>query len=103
VLAGGAGADVFRFTSAAAADGDVILDFNAAQGDVIDLSPIDANGARPGNAAFAFLGAGAFTGVAGQLRFAGGQLLGDLDGDRAADFAITLVGVVTLDAGHIWL
>jgi Ca2+-binding RTX toxin-like protein/arylsulfatase A-like enzyme len=103
VLAGGAGADVFRFTSAAAADGDVILDFNAAQGDVIDLSPIDANGARPGNAAFAFLGAGAFTGVAGQLRFAGGQLLGDLDGDRAADFAITLVGVVTLEAGHIWL
>lgn len=103
VLAGGAGADVFRFPGAPAAEGDLILDFSAAQGDVIDLSPIDANGRLAGNAAFVFLGAGEFSGVAGQLRFAGGQLLGDLDGDRIADFAITLAGVATLDAGSVWL
>jgi ELWxxDGT repeat protein len=103
VLEGGLGADVFRFATTAAAGGDIILDFNAGQGDVLDLSLIDANGVLAGNVGFSFLGGGAFSNVAGQLRFAGGQVLGDVNGDGAADFAITLNGVLTLDGGSILL
>jgi hypothetical protein len=82
----------------------MILDFNAGQGDVIDLSPLDANGALAGNGAFVFLGGAAFTlGTPGQLRFEAGQLLGDVDGNGVVDFAITLNGVLTLDGGSIFL
>jgi Ca2+-binding RTX toxin-like protein len=103
ILTGGPGADVFRYSTTAEADGDVILDFNAAQGDVLDLARIDANGALPRNGIFVFLGGGAFTGVAGQLRFAGGQVLGDVNGDGLADFAITLSGVTSLSSANILL
>ena len=37
------------------------------------------------------IGYAAFSGTAGELRFAGGVLTADLDGDSVADFAITLV------------
>jgi Ca2+-binding RTX toxin-like protein len=102
-LTGGLGADVFRYTTTAEANADVILDFDAAQGDVLDLSRIDANGAAAGNGVFVFLGGGAFSGVAGQLRFAGGQVLGDVNGDGLADFAITLSGVAALSNTNILL
>jgi hypothetical protein len=64
---------------------------------------MDANGAAAGNGVFSFLGGGGFTNVAGQLRFAGGQLQGDVNGDAVADFAITLNNVLTLDGGSILL
>ena len=41
VMNGGAGNDIFKFTSASAADGDTILGFQA--GDRVDLSAIDTN------------------------------------------------------------
>lgn len=64
VMNGGAGNDTFRFLSAAAANGDVIEDFQP--GDKIDLSGIDAHLGVTGNQAFT-LASGAFTGAAGEL------------------------------------
>jgi hypothetical protein len=47
-----------------------------------------------GNQAFKFIGATAFSGVDGQLRFAGGVLQGDVNGDRTADIEIRVVGAL---------
>ncbi|MBS7791698.1 hypothetical protein KTR66_16965 [Roseococcus sp. SDR] len=102
-LTGGADADRFIFRTAMDADGDVILDFDAAETDLIDLRTIDANANLAGNQAFAFIGAAGFGGAAGQLRFAGGLLQGDVTGDGAADFEIGLTGVLGLAVGSIWL
>jgi Ca2+-binding RTX toxin-like protein len=100
---GGAGADIFDWNDAAhagkGAARDVVLDF--VQGsDKIDLSGIDAAADVAGNQAFSFIGANAFSGVDGQLRFqeydasSGNYTLvqGDLNGDRVADFEIQLNG-----------
>ncbi len=67
---------------------DHIMDFSSAEGDKISLSRIDANSIAAGNQAFTYIGAGAFTGVAGQLKYVGGFIQGDTNGDRAADFMI---------------
>jgi VCBS repeat-containing protein len=102
-LLGGAGQDTFRFTSigdSPRASGflsflgrDTILDFNANNGpnhDIIDLSGIDANTNVAGDQAFTFIGNGAFTRVAGQLRYANNILSGDVNGDGIADFEIQI-------------
>ena len=81
--------------------GDRILDF--AKGvDRIDLSTIDAKSGTKKNDAFQFIGNAAFTGASGQLRYetvdlAGTaddytRILGDVNGDRIADFEIILIG-----------
>lgn len=99
-LTGGTGADLFTFlTLADSTPGsarDVITDFSRTQGDRIDLAAIDANGRLSGDQAFAFIGGGAFTRVAGQLRFAGGVVQADVNGDARADFEIIIQGVSSL-------
>ena len=84
---------------------DDITDFAA--GDLIDISGIDAVAAFDINGliikdavnnAFAFIGAGAFTGAQGQLRYAGGVVEGDINGDTVADFAINVLGAPPLIA-----
>jgi Ca2+-binding RTX toxin-like protein len=110
-LTGGAGADDYRFTalgdSVVGADADVITDFSHAQGDEIDLTAIDANSGAAGNQAFSFIGSGAFTHHAGELRYAvsGGvtTIAGDLNGDGAADFHIQLTGAIGLVAADFVL
>ncbi|HEY8275989.1 MAG TPA: M10 family metallopeptidase C-terminal domain-containing protein [Methyloceanibacter sp.] len=91
-LSGGTGGDFFIFKSVTdsgrGADRDQILDFSHAEGDKIDLSIIDANTHRGGNQKFAFIGAKAFGDHEGQLRFKGGVLAGDVNGDGRADFEI---------------
>ncbi len=87
----------------AEADGDVVTDFDAAQGDRISLRAIDADTTLAGDQAFSWIGTAAFGGVAGQLRFAGGVLQGDVDGDRVADFAMTLDGVTSLSRADVFL
>ena len=62
VVDGGAGNDTFKFASAAAANGDTIVGFQA--GDRIDLSGIDANAGTAGNQAFALVTGSALTGPA---------------------------------------
>lgn len=90
---GDAGADRFVFNDGDVADelanADLIGDFSRGEGDKIDLSGLDANANQAGDQAFTYLGTGAFTGKAGELRFdsVGGEgvLFGDVDGDKIAD------------------
>ncbi|WP_424134964.1 Calx-beta domain-containing protein [Roseomonas chloroacetimidivorans] len=113
VLSGGAGADQFTFRLAAEAGGgntglpsDLITDW--ATGDKVDLSKIDANASTSTNDAFTFIGMSNFT-AAGQLRYVQdtgkGQtyIEGDTNGDRIADFSLTLSGLQTLTATDIML
>jgi Ca2+-binding RTX toxin-like protein len=102
-LFGGAGADKFDFNaitdSAVGALRDLVMDFDRGQGDKIDLSTIDANTSLSGNQAFSFIGEGAFSGAAGQLRAVAGGIEGgtlvqvDVNGDGVADMEVGLVGV----------
>jgi VCBS repeat-containing protein len=117
-LDGGAGADIFVFetagdsrTYAMRSDGnkhmpDVIADF-AKGSDSIDLSGIDAIVGTGANDAFSFVGTGAFTRQAGQLRYEisgdATSLYADLDGDGIADMHIVLAGAVTLTAADFIL
>jgi serralysin len=109
-LSGGGGGDIFTFTDHDAqagwlrADGkkllpDLIADFTSGQ-DRIDLSAIDAVAGTEANDAFSWIGAGAFTGVAGQLRaVAGGghiRIEGDTDGNGVADLVIVAAGTTVL-------
>ncbi|WP_179221781.1 calcium-binding protein [Inquilinus limosus] len=110
-LTGGAGADRFVYgaitDSAVGANADRITDFSHAQGDRIDLSAIDANAGTAGDQAFTFLGTGLYTHHAGELRYAvsGGvtTIAGDVNGDGASDFHITLTDSLTLVAGDFVL
>jgi Ca2+-binding RTX toxin-like protein len=67
---------------------DQILDFSSAQFDRIDLSALDANTGLAGDQAFSYVGAAGFTNTAGELRYAGHLLQGDIDGNGTADFSI---------------
>jgi Ca2+-binding RTX toxin-like protein len=104
VLTGGDGDDAFVFLSSADSSvktPDVITDFLS--GDRIDLSAIDANTKNKGiNDAFTFVTTD-FTKVAGQLRFSGGLLMGDTNGDGRADFSILLSGVGSFDGSAVVL
>ena len=110
-MEGGAGADWFRFgkydfSGTAPGTADTIYDFNPAEGDWIDLSPVDARAGGADNA-FTFIGTAAFSGVAGQLHYkiANGDTLvtGDTNGDRMADFMIVVSGTHTLYASDFVL
>jgi RTX calcium-binding nonapeptide repeat (4 copies) len=104
-LAGGAGADVFLYALATDAPRggapETIRDFSRTEGDVIDLSLIDADTTAAGDQAFTFRGGGAFTGTPGELRYAGGTLWGDVDGDARPDFVIRLAGAPDLGAADL--
>jgi Ca2+-binding RTX toxin-like protein len=97
-MSGGAGADRFRFSgyeSGTGTEADRIEDFTSGQ-DLIDLAAIDANLWAQGDQAFAFIGAAAFSGAAGELRFAADgndiRLQADTDGDGLSDYEIVLTG-----------
>ncbi|WP_408588007.1 M10 family metallopeptidase C-terminal domain-containing protein, partial [Novosphingobium sp.] len=106
---GGGGADVFRFATIkelagkAAPAADEIYDFSHAEGDLIDLSALDAiKSTTSVNDAFTWIGEAAFTKHAGELRYAValgvGLVTGDIDGNGSADFAIRIDGGVALVA-----
>ncbi|MGO1081100.1 calcium-binding protein [Inquilinus sp. CA228] len=112
ILIGGAGADRFVFSSLSysvvGAKADKIADFSHAQGDKIDVSPIDANVWAAGNQAFHFIGTGLFTHTAGELRYAYTSpttttVAGDVNGDGTSDFHIVLAGNVALTAADFVL
>jgi len=107
---GGAGADKFIFETGdlgGAAAIERITDFKSAEGDKIALNGLDANVNTAADDKFTFIGTGAFTKVAGQLRYAvsGGDVhvMGDVNGDGVADFTIALTGVTKLAASDFIL
>jgi Ca2+-binding RTX toxin-like protein len=100
-LRGGKGDDLFDYNAVAESKSDAadtILDF--ARGDRINLARIDADGnAANGDSKFTYLGDGAFTGAAGELRVSQHPqhsrtwvVEADVNGDRIADLTIYLVG-----------
>jgi Ca2+-binding RTX toxin-like protein len=106
IVSGGAGDDTFRFgkVSDSAPDcRDTIKDFKRGE-DKIDLYRIDADqDGTAGNQAFKFIGGKAFTGRDGELRFSGGSVYGDVNGDKVADFAIKVAGLKALAASDFVL
>lgn len=107
-LTGGAGADRFVWTAAnesTPSARDRIQDFQTGV-DKLDLSGIDANANTAGDDAFRFI-SGAFTRSAGELRgfYSSGRLYleGDVNGDGAADFSITLMNSPSLAAADLIL
>ena len=105
-LYGGTGADHFTYLSFGDSNRttgvDNIFDFNALEGDRIDLHAIDADGnAANGDQAFTFYGAGALSGHVGELRYNAGYIEGDVNGDGAADLRIHVN--VEVHSGDFWL
>jgi serralysin len=116
-LEGGGGSDIFVFTAAGhstdyaqRSDGkkfvpDVLADFVSGT-DKIDLSAIDAVAATAGDDPFSFIGAGAFTRQAGQLRYevlnGAVHIYGDLDGDGGVDLHIVANGTQILTTDFIF-
>jgi Ca2+-binding RTX toxin-like protein len=92
-LTGGLGADTFQYNAAAQGFGDTITDFVHLT-DQINLSPIDANTASPGNQAFAW---GDTTAAANSVWYeeSGGNTIvrADVNGDfSTVEFEIALLG-----------
>ncbi|MGV3551913.1 beta strand repeat-containing protein [Rhizobium sp.] len=97
-LTGGQGADVFVFANGdigkTKTTADLITDFNIGDGDVIDLSAIDAKTRAAGNQAFTFIDDDKFGKQAGELRAVAEKgatvVYGDTNGDGKADFMLRL-------------
>ena len=96
-ITAGAGRDQFRFLPSAIGPGNsfAFTDFSPADGEVLDLTRIDAIAGTLGNDAFTVIGTNAFSGTPGELRWqdlGGGMLLvqGNVNADPAADLTITL-------------
>ncbi|WP_304608571.1 M10 family metallopeptidase C-terminal domain-containing protein [Inquilinus sp. Marseille-Q2685] len=101
LLDSGRGVDVIRFSQLADSlpgQEDTIVKFSIK--DRIDLWRVDADLTTPGNQAFVFIGAAAFSGTAGELRteavWNGVRLSADADGDKVADFAVTVTEVAAM-------
>ncbi|MGB8817563.1 MAG: calcium-binding protein [Rhizobiaceae bacterium] len=107
MLSGGAGADRFLFANAGyslAGSNDQVMDFSSLEGDKLDVHGVFA----PGTAA-SFIGAGAFTGVAGQVQVITSftefglpdvnQFVRiDVDGNGVADFSLFVTSNALLTA-----
>ncbi len=115
LLRGGLGADSFivfeESVGAAVLETDQIFDFNAAEGDIVDLSAIDANTRLDGNQSFHLVDSftkydAAHPENTGQmtLTFAGGitTLRLDVNGDGKVDYQMKINGDVTGESGD-WL
>ncbi len=102
-LTGNGGNDTFKWmTTGDAGTGslaDTVLDF-VRGADKIDFTALDANPATGAHDAFTFIGTGAFTNVAGQVRYdvTGGSahIFADTDGNGTANMEIILTNITTL-------
>ncbi len=106
-LLGGSGADLFIYTAVTDSTADArdrILDFDAAEGDLIDLRSIDA---KPGTGNDAFALVEAFSGQSGELlvkALTGRSLVqADTDGDSAADLEVVVFASAPLVAENFLL
>lgn len=112
-IIGGDGGDTFVFKAVSestlnASRRDTISDFSGYEGDVIDLTGIDAHTGAKGNQAFDFIGTSDFSGTAGELRYelrngTDALVQGDVDGDGTADFGLLLKDVTYLYSSYFHL
>jgi len=97
---GGTGADTFFFNAieeiGKGSKSDFIGDFRGKQGDIIDLSAIDANGNKGGDQKFKWIGDDKFS-KAGQVSFENGKVKINTDNDKAAE-AVIVVNTNKMDA-----
>ena len=98
---GGGNGDTYLYRAVAESTTGSVDTVTFSIGDRIDLSFIDANSVVPGNDGFTFIGANAFSNVAGQLRaFQSAPnvwtVQGDVNGDGTADLLITVNSVNAL-------
>ncbi len=108
---GGGGTDRFVFDEGdlgtTRATADWIGDFSPSDGDRLDLRMLDADVSTRRNDAFVYVGAAAFSGAAGEVRYAhvDGETVVELDsnGDGEADGMIRLAGTHELTAGDFLL
>ncbi|KMO34901.1 M10 family metallopeptidase C-terminal domain-containing protein [Methylobacterium aquaticum] len=103
-LTGGAWADIVAFDAlrdSPLAARDTIVGFDPLA-DRLDLRGVDAN-RLAGDQAFVVMGNRVFDGRPGELRNDGGALRGNVNGDKATDFAVTLLHRPALTARSIWL
>lgn len=88
---GGRGQDTFFFASieeiGKGSTSDLIGDFRRKDGDLIDLSAIDAKEGGSDNK-FKYIGDDDFSDKKGELKYKNGKLSGDTDGDGKADFTL---------------
>jgi Ca2+-binding RTX toxin-like protein len=111
LLIGGEGVDRFVFDAASlgpsATHAVTIQDLDRALKERIDLVAVDAVAATPEDDAFAFIGTAAFSGIAGQLRWAelGAQrrIEGDVNGDGVAELTILVDAAGPVAAGWFLL
>lgn len=105
VLTGGAGADTFAFrqasdTTTGLKGRDIITDFNRSHGDKIAFAMMDADSRLEGHQPFVFIEKAGFSGAGAELRYKtlaeGVLLLGDINGDRRADFAVMVENITTI-------
>lgn len=102
VLTGGSGADVFRYLavadSASSGARDLITEFSSAEGDLIDLSAIDADPSADGDQTFALVESFSGTFAEVTLVTSGSDLkiMTDVDGDARADMVIVLSNIGSL-------
>lgn len=105
ILSGGSGSDTFIFLTTGEIDDDRIDDFTGR--DLIDLHRIDANIGRKGNQSFDFIGDGAYSDTAGELRAVTKAdrviVVGDTDGDGRSDFRLIVLGDDDLGAADFLL
>jgi Ca2+-binding RTX toxin-like protein len=103
-LYGGQGADTFAWFEKDIAlwGGDFVMDFNRAEGDVLDLSGIDADVYTAGDQPFKFIGTAAFSGAPGEIRYSQAgidtYIVIQTDADPAFEFVINIAGHHTPDA-----
>jgi serralysin len=81
---------------------DLIRDFEPGR-DKFDFQKMDADIHAEGNQSFVFIGAAEFGGHAGELRFAGGRLSADVDGDAQADLQVRVADISSLRAADFIL
>jgi serralysin len=118
-LWGGTGADIFHYNTVnesfymnnptlllSMKFSDRIMDFNASEGDRIDLSNIDAKSGQSGKQSFQFIGSQAFS-AEGQVRVqqaSGGMWVeANTSGTGAAEMEIFMVGVQSMSASDFIL
>ena len=96
-MTGGEGAAPFVLANLAI--GALITDFDGSEGDMLDLSGIAG---EVGND-LSFIEGAAFSNSAGEVRYEGGQLQVDADGDGGADYTVIMANGADLDASMMVL